>query len=66
MKMMFDILDAISEKFVEIIGNESLKLDKIEIRSWLQRFTTDNIGNVAFGIEPNCKFALIYLKFSSR
>jgi len=52
--MMFDILNGISDKFVGVIGQESSILDEIEMRGWTQRLTIDNIGNVAFGIEPNC------------
>ena len=55
MKMMFDILDGISDKFVRTIVQEISNIDELEMRSWTQRLTIDNIGNVAFGIEPNCK-----------
>lgn len=55
MKMMFDILDGISDKLIRVLGQESLKVDELEMRSWTQRLTIENIGNVAFGIEPNCK-----------
>ncbi|CAG9806343.1 unnamed protein product [Chironomus riparius] len=54
MKMMFDILDGISDKFVRTIVQEISNIDELEMRSWTQRLTIDNIGNVAFGIEPNC------------
>ena len=52
---MFDILDGISDKFVRTIVQEISNIDELEMRSWTQRLTIDNIGNVAFGIEPNCK-----------
>ena len=55
MKMMFDILDGISDKFVRVIDQEISSVEEVEVRSWTQRLTIDNIGNVAFGIEPNCK-----------
>ena len=58
MKMMFEFLDDISDKFVRVIDQESAKFDELEMRTWTQRLTIDNIGNVAFGIEPNCKIAL--------
>ncbi|XP_070493747.1 probable cytochrome P450 6a13 [Chironomus tepperi] len=54
MKMMFEIINDISDKLVRVVSQESQKLDEIEMRSWTQRYTIDNIGNVAFGIEPNC------------
>ena len=54
-KMMFEIVDIISNKLVRILGNESVKSNNLEMLIWLQKFTIDSIGNVAFGIEPNCK-----------
>ncbi|CAG9806341.1 unnamed protein product [Chironomus riparius] len=53
-KMMFDIVDIISNKLARILEDEMAKSNDLEMRSWLQKFTIDNIGNVAFGIEPNC------------
>lgn len=55
MKMMFEILDGISDKFIRVIHEESSKNNEIEMRVMTQRLTIDNIGNVAFGIEPNCE-----------
>lgn len=52
---MFELIDQMSDKFVTIIEMEILKSEDLEMRNWLQRFTTDNIVNIAFGIEPNCK-----------
>lgn len=54
-KMMFELIDIISDKFIKILKNETSKTDSIEMKNWLQRFTTDNIANIAFGIEPNCE-----------
>jgi len=54
-KMMFDIVDIISNKLIRTLENETSKANDLEMRNWLQKFTIDNIGNVAFGIEPNCK-----------
>lgn len=52
--MMFDILNLISDKFIRVIEQESSNTEEVEMRGWTQRLTIDNIGNVAFGIEPNC------------
>ncbi|XP_070493939.1 uncharacterized protein [Chironomus tepperi] len=54
MKMMFELIDVLSDKMVRIIDDQLQKGNDLEMRSWLQRFTIDSIGNVAFGIEPNC------------
>lgn len=54
-KKMFEIVDMISDRFARAIGNELEKSDLIDLRSWSQRFTADNIGNTAFGLECNCK-----------
>lgn len=55
MKMMFDIIDGIGDKMVIEIGKELKNSNIQEIRTWAQRFTNDNIGSVAFGIETNCE-----------
>lgn len=55
MKMMFEIMDQISDKLAEVLG-AALKFEQIhEMKSWSQKFTADNIGNVAFGLNCNCK-----------
>jgi len=51
--MMFELIDMISDKLVRILEDQLLNTNDLEMRSWLQRFTIDTIGNVAFGIEPN-------------
>lgn len=55
MKLMFELIDALSDKMVGIIDDQLKNTKELEMRSWMQRFTIDSIGNVAFGIEPNCK-----------
>ncbi|KAL7026328.1 hypothetical protein ACKWTF_013861 [Chironomus riparius] len=54
MKLMFELIDSLSDKMVRIIEDQLRNTNDLEMRSWLQRFTIDSIGNVAFGIEPNC------------
>ena len=53
MKMMFELLDVLGDKLVRILEDQLQYTHELEMRSWLQRFTIDTIGNVAFGIEPN-------------
>lgn len=56
LKMMFEIVDTISDKLVSTLENTIDESSVQEMRNWSQRFTADTIGNVAFGIECNCKF----------
>lgn len=65
MKLMFPIIVSVVEKLVNCI-NRTIELDnEIEIRDIFGRFTTDVIGNCAFGIEcnslkdPNTPFRLM-------
>jgi len=52
MKMMFGIVKNISNNLVDSVRTESLK-GTVEVKDVLARFTTDVIGNVAFGFESN-------------
>lgn len=54
MKMMFDIVNTISDKFISVIDKDLKVSSDLELRELLAKFTTDVIGNVAFGIECNC------------
>jgi len=52
MKMMFNTLLDISNVFVECTGNE-INNEVVEVKELLAKFSTDVIGNVAFGLESN-------------
>lgn len=54
MKMMFDIVNTIGDKFVSVIDKDLKISSDLEMKELLAKFTTDVIGNVAFGIECNC------------
>lgn len=54
MKMMFEIVENICDTFVSAIIKDIQVSNDIEISEWLARFTTDVIGNIAFGIDCNC------------
>lgn len=56
MKMMFDIIDSISDRLVKVIGSAVEKSDSQDLRMWAQRFTADSIGNTAFGLECDCEW----------
>lgn len=54
MKMMFEIVNTISDKFISVIDKDLKISSNLEMRELLAKFTTDVIGNVAFGIDSNC------------
>lgn len=53
MKLMFGIIDSIGDKLVSVVENAAKTSGPIELHDFLARFTTDNISNVAFGLECN-------------
>lgn len=55
MKMMFEIVDRISDKLADVLDQRIEFSNELEMKRWSQKFTADNIGNVAFGLECNCK-----------
>lgn len=55
MKMMFDTVDLISDKFVEVVSKMLTTTTILEMREVAARYTSDVIGNVAFGLDCNCK-----------
>lgn len=54
MKMMFDTINSIGDKFVTLIMRDLKTSNDLEISEWLARYTTDVIGNIAFGLNCNC------------
>lgn len=55
MKMMFETVNMIGDKLVDVI-NENLKETKaMEVRQLMSKYTADVIGNVAFGLDCKCK-----------
>ncbi|XP_073825200.1 probable cytochrome P450 6a17 [Musca autumnalis] len=54
LKMMFPILMEVGEQFVKVIANQlDTDINDLNIDDLCSRFTTDVIGNIAFGIECN-------------
>ncbi|XP_019551619.2 probable cytochrome P450 6a17 [Aedes albopictus] len=53
MKMMFPTITAVAEEFRKCMVNEVDKGQEVEMKEFLARFTTDVIGNCAFGLECN-------------
>ena len=58
MKMMFEIVDSIGDKFVSAIDKELKITNDLEMKPMLAKFSTDVISNVAFGLDSNCKLIL--------
>jgi cytochrome P450 family 6 len=50
---MFDIIDLMGDKLVNVVENATKSSNAIELHEFLARFTTDNISNVAFGLDSN-------------
>lgn len=55
MKMMFDIVNSIGDKFVGATDKAISQTSIVEVREMLAKFTTDVISNVAFGLDSKCK-----------
>ncbi|XP_062552478.1 probable cytochrome P450 6a14 [Armigeres subalbatus] len=53
MKMMYPTIIAVAEEFLELMKTDAFKNNEIEMKEILARFTTDVIGNCAFGLECN-------------
>lgn len=50
---MFDIIDSMGDKLVKVLSAVTETSSQIELHEYLARFTTDNISNVAFGLDSN-------------
>ncbi|XP_055697208.1 probable cytochrome P450 6a21 [Phlebotomus papatasi] len=53
MKMMHSVIVAVAKEFQDYLEPAAQKNEVIEIKDILSRFTTDIIGNCAFGVECN-------------
>lgn len=56
--MMFETVNSISDKLVSVVEKSLSKSNEQEMRNWAQRFTGDNIGNIAFGLECSCEWKI--------
>lgn len=69
MKFMFPTIVNVANEFVDCLANMVKYDNEVEIRDLLARFTTDVIGNCAFGIEcnslkdPNAEFRRMGKRF---
>ncbi|CAO1425544.1 unnamed protein product [Diamesa serratosioi] len=53
LKMMFDIVSQIGDKLVRVLEPKLTPDGHADMREFLAEFTTDVIGNIAFGLECN-------------
>jgi len=53
MKLMFPVVVKVGQEFIRVLKSEIKKGNEIEMKEFLSRFTTDVIGNCAFGLEIN-------------
>lgn len=54
MKMMFDKVNLIGDEMVKFLNASKTRSTDHEMKEILTAFTTDVIGNIAFGIETHC------------
>lgn len=54
MKMMFETVDKIGDKLVDVVTEMLESSDSLEMREIAGKFTGDVIGNVAFGLDCKC------------
>lgn len=55
MKMMFETVDTIGDKLVDVVTKMLESSDSLEMREVAGKFTGDVIGNVAFGLDCKCE-----------
>lgn len=55
MKMMFEAVDAIGDKFIKAVDKELKITSRLEMRQMFAKFSTDVISSVAFGLDSNCE-----------
>lgn len=54
MKFMFPTIIAVADEFIDRI-NAAIRTDSdVNVTEWLARYSTDVIGNCAFGVDCNC------------
>lgn len=57
MKMMFDTVDSIGDKFVEVVSKDYKQSNTLDMRILTAKYTADVIGNVAFGLDCKCELS---------
>ena len=55
MKMMFETVNMIGDKLVDVINENLHATETMEVKELVSKYTADVIGNVAFGLDCKCK-----------
>lgn len=55
MKSMFDIVDSIGDKMMQVFERDHAATSVHEVKELAGKYTADVIGNAAFGLECNCE-----------
>lgn len=55
MKLMFEIVDSIGDKLINVLEKMILKTNDIELKSLSSKYASDVIGNCAFGLDCHCE-----------
>jgi len=58
MKAMYSIINGISDNLVKVVDKVASKSSMVDMRDYAARYTSDNICNVAFGLECDCELKL--------
>lgn len=59
MKLMYDIVDEISNKLIKVIKKDMQSSNVLEMKVLATKYTSDVIGSVAFGLDCQCKILTI-------
>lgn len=54
MKMMFESVDSIGERLIDVLNVKTKTSGMLEMRELAAQYTSDVIGNVAFGLDCKC------------
>lgn len=52
---MFDIVDSIGDKMMQVFERDHAGTSVHEVKELAGKYTADVIGNTAFGLECNCE-----------
>lgn len=63
MKMMFESVDSIGDRFIDVLNEKTKTSGVLEMRELAAQYTSDVIGNVAFGLDCKCSLFDLLSKF---
>ena len=53
--MMFETVDMIGDKLITVINKQIGKASELDMKDLAAKYTSDVIGNVAFGLDCECE-----------